>query len=96
MKAKRCKLCGGEPKYVHYAPPRTDHPELWKDMENGLEPIMLFKRLECKLCGATVPSLSLSLDDAVKIWNEQNILVRYMEENVLDVEESTEIKTEGR
>ena len=52
MKAKRCKLCGGEPKYVHYAIPEQDYPDGWYESEYGREPMMLFKRLECSKCGA--------------------------------------------
>ena len=87
MKAKRCKLCGGEPKYVHYAIPEQDYPDGWYDSEYGREPMVLFKRLECSKCGATVAQLVMTVDEAVKYWNEQNILVRYGEEKVWDVEE---------
>lgn len=88
MIAKRCKLCGGEPKYVHYAVPSQDYPDGWYESADGFyEPYILFKRLECSKCGATVPQLTITLDDAVNYWNEQNILVRYGEEKVLEVEE---------
>ena len=87
MKAKRCKLCGGEPKYVYYAIPQQDCPEGWYESEDGLEPYMLLKRLECSKCGATVVQLSMACDDAVTQWNEQKILVRYGEEKVREVEE---------
>ena len=87
MKAKRCKLCGGEPKYVHYAIPEQDHPDGWDWSEYGREPMILFKRLDCSKCGATVAQLVMTVDDAVNYWNEQNILVRYGEEKVREVEE---------
>ena len=96
MKAKRCKLCGGapkyiyyaipQPKYVYYAIPQQDYPEGWYESEEGEEPYVLFKRIECQECGATVPHLKMSLDDAVSAWNEQKILIRYGEEKVRDVE----------
>ena len=87
MKAKRCKLCNGEPKYVYYAIPEQDYPDGWYGSEYGREPMALFKRLECSKCGATVAQLVMTCDEAVKYWNEQNILVRYGEEKVWDVEE---------
>lgn len=64
MKAKRCPVCGGSPQYVHYAiPGSTKNPD-------GI--FILFKRLECSQCGATVASLVLTCDDAVKYWNSLN------------------------
>ena len=86
MKAKRCKLCGGAPKYVYYAIPEEDCPEGWFETGNGPEPYMLFKRLECSECGATVINLAMTCDDAVSAWNEQRILVKHGEEKVRDVE----------
>ena len=91
MKAKRCKLCGGEPKYVHYAIPPQDCPGGWYESEYGDdEPYMLFKRLECSKCGATVANLAWTCDEAIMQWNEQNILIRYSEEKVMDVEDQNE------
>lgn len=87
MKAKRCKLCGGEPKYVHYAIPEHDYPDGWYESEYGKEPMVLLKRLECSKCGATVAQLVMTLDEAVEYWNEQKLLVRWGEEKVRDVEE---------
>lgn len=88
MIAKRCKLCGGEPKYVHYAVPKQDYPDGWYESADGFdEPYVLFKRLECSRCGATVAQLTMTIDEAVNYWNEQNILVRYGEEKVWEVEE---------
>ena len=58
MIAKRCKLCGGEPKYVHYAVPKQDYPDGWYESADGFdEPYVLFKRLECSKCGAMVKIL---------------------------------------
>ena len=60
--AKRCPICNGEPQYVHYCiPGSTEDPD---------ELYILLKRLECKECGATVPELVMTCDDAVKYWNE--------------------------
>nr|DAJ24998.1 MAG TPA: restriction alleviation protein [Caudoviricetes sp.] len=86
MKAKRCPVCGGKPKYVHYSiPGATKDPD-------GL--YILFKRLECEKCGATVASLVLTCDDAVEYWNsltkegKRVVLERVMEEPCRDVEDA--------
>lgn len=88
MKAKRCKLCGGEPKYIYYAIPKQDYPDGWYESEYGTaEPYMLFKRLECSKCGATTREIAMTLDGAVTLWNSQKILQKYGEEKVRDVED---------
>ena len=85
MKAKRCPVCGGKPKYVHYSIPGAI-----KDPD-GI--YILLKRLECEECGATVASLSLTLDDAVEYWNRINkegkrvVFERVGEEPCRDVED---------
>lgn len=61
MIAKRCPICGGKPQVINYCVPKCIS-------EMGL----LLKRLECKECGATVPQLDMTLDDAVKCWNAIN------------------------
>lgn len=87
MKAKRCHLCGGEPRYIHYAIPQQDLPSAWyESCDFGWEPYVLYKRLECSQCGATVPQLAMTCDEAVAYWNEQKILMRYGEEKVMEVE----------
>ena len=64
MKAKRCPICDGEPQYVHYAiPGSTKDPD-------GI--YILFKRLECSKCGASVAELVMTCDDAVGYWNDIN------------------------
>ena len=63
--AKRCPICNGEPQYVHYCIPGS--------MEESDGLCMLLKRLECKECGATVPELSFTCDEAVEYWNEVNL-----------------------
>jgi hypothetical protein len=64
MKAKKCPLCNGEPQFVYYAiPDSTNDPD-------GI--YVLFKRLECTECGATVANLVMTCDDAVNYWNEIN------------------------
>lgn len=61
--AKRCPICGGEPQYVHYCTPGAiDEPD---------GRYVLLKRLECKKCGASVAGLSMTCDDAVNWWNEE-------------------------
>ncbi len=62
--AKRCPICNGKPQYVHYRIPGS--------MEDSDELYILLKRLECKECGATVPELVMTCDDAIKYWNEIN------------------------
>ena len=62
MKAKKCPVCGGNPQFVYYSiPGSTDDPD-------GL--YVLFKRLECSKCGATVAQLVMTCDDAVSYWND--------------------------
>ena len=68
---KRCPVCGiGIPKFVLYAPPSSQSPELWEETEFGHEPLISLKRLECKNCGATVPGLVMSVYDAIGYWND--------------------------
>lgn len=62
--AKRCPICGGEPQYVHYCSPGA------MDDPDGI--YILFKRLECKNCGASVARLVMTCDEAVMYWNEIN------------------------
>ena len=64
MKAKKCPVCGGNPHFVYYSiPGSTDDPD---------GPYVLFKRLECSKCGATVAQLVMTCDDAVAYWNDIN------------------------
>ena len=64
MKAKKCPVCGGNPQFVYYSiPGSTNAPD-------GL--YVLFKRLECSKCGATVAQLVMTCDDAVAYWNDIN------------------------
>lgn len=86
MKAKRCPVCGGSPQYVHYAiPGSTKNPD---------GKFILFKRLECSQCGATVAQLVMTWDDAVRYWNDANeygnrpVLERVGVEPCRDVEEA--------
>ena len=88
---KRCKLCGGEPKWVHYAIPRKNYPDGWKEMEDGcLEPMVLFKRLECKECKATTVQLAMNLDDAIEMWNDGKVLMHWIDERARNVEPKEE------
>lgn len=86
MRAKMCPVCGGAPQYVHYAiPGSTKNPD-------GI--FILFKRLECSQCGATVDQLVMTCDDAVRYWNNMNehgnrpVLERIGVEPCRDVEEA--------
>lgn len=88
MKAKRCPVCGGAPQYVHYAiPGSTKDPD-------GI--FILFKRLECSQCGATVAHLVMTCGDAVEYWNSKNkegkrvVLERVGAEPCRDVEQEKE------
>lgn len=64
MKAKRCPICDGKPQFVYYAiPGSTKDPD-------GI--FVLFKRLECTKCGASVAELVMTCDDAVDYWNSIN------------------------
>lgn len=92
---KRCKLCGGEPKWVHYAIPEQDYPEGWDffDDDDEPSPMVLFKRLECKDCKATTAQLFMMLDDAEQMWNEGLIVQYQMDENAYDVEPKAEKPT---
>ena len=68
---KFCPVCKyGIPKLVYYAPPAAQNPELWEESEFGYEPLIWLKRLECKNCGATVPGLVMTVDDAIGYWND--------------------------
>ena len=86
MMAKRCPQCGGKPKYVYYAVPQDVDPDGWEFGEYGLEPTILFKRLECKDCGATTVHLSITCDQAIQIWNDGHVLQYIGNEDVSDVE----------
>lgn len=85
---KRCKLCGGEPKWVHYAIPKQDNPDGWEYTGPGgeLEPLVLFKRLECKNCKATTFCLGMTLDEVEELWNNGKVVEYWMDEEVGDVE----------
>ena len=93
-KAKKCPVCNsGKLKWVYYAPPAKNAPELWEDMvDTGYSPMILAKRIECSECGATVPGLVLVLDQAVDCWNALNedgnrcVLQKIGEEPVTEVE----------
>lgn len=86
MKAKKCPVCGGNPKFVYYSiTGSTNDPD-------GL--YVLFKRLECSKCGATVAQLVITCDDAVAYWNDINpetgrryVLEKYGTEMCGDIEE---------
>lgn len=97
MKAKKCSICdSSELQYVYYAPSTKDAPDMWEDMVDcGYSPIILLKRIECKKCGASVPSLTMTLDDALSYWNDINdktghryVLQRIGTEDVSEVEET--------
>ena len=93
-KAKRCPMCqSNELKWVYYAIPEKVAPEMWEDMVDvGYSPMLMLKRIECKKCGATLPNVALTLDDALDFWNSLNergnryILQRIGEEDVREVE----------
>ena len=86
MKAKRCPVCGGAPQYVYYASPGST-----KDPD-GI--FILFKRLECSQCGATVAGGGGGGGGGVRYWNDTNehgnrpVLERVSVEPCREVEEA--------
>ena len=81
---KRCKFCGGEPRWLYYAIPKEINPDLWEPAENGeFEPTILLKRIECKNCKATTILASFPIDcDHLEIdWNSGTILQYWSEES---------------
>lgn len=96
MKAKKCPICNSaELQYVYYAPSAKDEPTMWEDMDNrGYSPMILLKRIECKKCGASVPGLTMTIDDALLYWNDINkktnhryVLQRIGTDDLLEMEE---------
>lgn len=91
-KAKKCPVCNGEKlKWVYYAPPASQAPDLWDFDEDGFNQMILFKRIECVNCGATTPYVYMVLDEALAAWNYmgdtgRKVLQRIGEERVREVE----------
>lgn len=76
MIAKRCPICNGEPQFVNYCVPGAmDDPE---------GTYIVLKRLECKVCGASVPALSMRTCDAFMYWNnvDQETGKRYVVQRI--------------
>lgn len=70
---KRCPVCGcRDLRFVHYALPASAAPECWEYDEDGYMPMIWMKRIECTKCGATVPQLVLTVDQAIEYWNAIN------------------------
>ena len=70
---KKCPVCGSHNlQFVYYAPPVSAAPEFWEYDEDGYMPIIWLKRIECIKCGATVPQLVLTVDQAIEYWNAIN------------------------
>ena len=94
-KAQKCPVCKSRNlKWIYYAPTAEQAPDIWEDMVDvGYQPMILAKRIECGNCGATVPGLTLTLDDAIDYWNaiDENgkiaVLQKIGEESVSEVEE---------
>ena len=82
--AKTCPVCGSnELQWVYYAPPEKSCPDLWEFDEDGYNPTILLKRIECKDCGASVGGLSLTCDEAIAYWNDTNSLnARYVMQKI--------------
>lgn len=73
MKAQLCPVCNSDKlKWIYYAPPAKSEPTLWEFDEDGYNPLILYKRIECAECHATVPGLALTLDEAIAYWNTKN------------------------
>ena len=84
MEIKRCPTCGGAPQFVYYALPCGQFPDAWEETEDGPEPIVLLKRIECSNCKASTPGLVLSCDEAVQMWDDGDIVVFDGTESVED------------
>lgn len=68
-----CPVCKSKKlKLVSYAPSAKDAPDLWELEVDGFMPLIWFKRVECCDCGATVPQLVMTLDQAEDYWNANN------------------------
>lgn len=98
-KAKCCPVCNSSDlKWVYYAPPASAEPEMWEeDEDGGYWPVILFKRIECAKCHATVPFLAMTLDEAIDIWNmphketgKRCVMQRFPDERVSGVEQEVQ------
>ena len=87
LKAKRCPVCGGKPKWKYYALPQFKYPDAWDFGEFGLEPVCLMKSIECEDCGTETRQLSISLDEAIMMWNDGNVFEFISREYVKDLED---------
>ena len=93
MNLRPCPVCKSKKlKLVHYAPPTKDAPDLWEFDEDGFMPLIWFKRVECCDCGATVPTLEMTLDQAEFYWNENYVMQKITEEELTATEPLKEVE----
>ena len=86
-KARRCPICGGKPRFVHYAAPRQQFPDAWEETETGLEPVLTYKRIECEDCMATT-MWWMKCDELIDLWNREQILEFVFREAIQEVEDA--------
>lgn len=93
--AKRCPECDGEPQFVHYYIAKEDDGHFIVDENDEEIPTIWLKRLECTQCGATVPELVISCDNAILNWNARveggGVLRKRGTEKVSDVEPKNKV-----
>jgi hypothetical protein len=98
--AKRCPECDGEPQFVHFYIAKEDGGHFMIDENDEVIPSVWLKRLECTQCGATVPELAFTCDEAILYWNARvedgGLLRKYGTEKVHYVEPSDKIIKLGR
>ena len=70
---KPCIVCGGKPIIKYYAIPEVKCPEIWDYEEDGFEPMIKTKFLECETCEARTIHPALTLDAAIDQWNNGNV-----------------------
>lgn len=83
---RKCPLCGGNPKWIYHAVPRSENPEAWEETDEGqFEPILLVKHIECTSCHA-ISGFSIQCDEVKEMWNERMPL-QYIGEESVSLEE---------
>ena len=95
MKVKPCPICKiGIPRFVYYALPQSVLPSVWEETEDGLNPMITYKRVECSNCGASTIPMRIKCDQAAEDWNyinedgSRSQVVQYIKEEVLEVDDS--------
>ncbi len=84
MTVKRCPLCGGKPRFVHYVLPYDNYPLWWNERKQPKE--YFSNRVECEDCKATTNKTYLSIQSAVDCWNKGFIIQMYAIGTPSDIE----------